>query len=141
MFTGTNNGITQCYTVYNERGDQFGNCGHAGGDYLPCATEDVFCGQRFCEFGDLNNNIGGVSILTVFAFDDNRVQQRCRAITIPPTSDTTSPGLVNDGTRCGDDQVRLHSLLPVSPYKQQHNRVNCINAHHSMCVILVYNYM
>ena len=105
-FTGTNNGIDECYTGYNTRGDRFGNCGHSGGSYNPCADEDIFCGQRFCEVGDYMGN-SGVTLFTVSAFDENRVLQECNAFGIPPSADFVSPGLVSDGTRCGGEQVCL----------------------------------
>ena len=39
----------------------------------------------------------------------------CRSFTSNPGADVVSPGLVQDGTKCGTDQVCLsHACVPVS---------------------------
>lgn len=100
-------GLDRCYTSYNERGDEFGNCGHTSTQYLPCSSRfvaiiiviggnistysetyflavhcsDVFCGLRFCMEGTFQGGFSGLSLftLTVGVFDSGAVR-RCRYV-------------------------------------------------------------
>ena len=64
------------------------------------------CGVLYCQFGSFINvdNIR-TAVVTVFGRDENGVQHRCRGSVTAATSDAINPGLVDDGTRCGDDRV------------------------------------
>ncbi len=116
--TDTNKGIDQCYSR-NSAGNQFGNCGHSFSQdqYLPCASGDEMCGLLFCQEGDFNNvdNIF-TTIITVSSRDNNGDTQQCRASVVSANSDFINPGLVDDGTRCGDQNVRPCII----PYRQMY---------------------
>ncbi len=70
------------------------------------------CGLLFCESGEFNNvNNVFTTIITVTHRDDNGVRQDCRASVAPVTSDVINPGLVEDGTRCGDQSVSVIEII------------------------------
>ncbi|XP_064381909.1 zinc metalloproteinase-disintegrin-like EoMP06 isoform X2 [Halichondria panicea] len=103
----TNKGIDQCYSR-NLAGNQFGNCGHdpSQNQYLSCASGDEMCGLLYCEFGEFTNpNNIFTTVITVSNRDDNRVSHQCRGSVTPTSSDAVNPGLVDEGTKCGDEMV------------------------------------
>ena len=110
---GTNKGVDGCY-ANNEDGDALGNCGHdiARDTYIPCAPEDAMCGVLYCEVGEFNN-VDRIStfVVTVNGRDENGRFQQCRGSVTAATSDAINPGLVDDGTKCGDDRVCSSDVL------------------------------
>ncbi len=104
----TNKGIDQCYSRNLGSNGQFGNCGHdpSQGQFISCAPGSEMCGVLFCEPGDFTNpNSVFTTIITVSNRDDNGVFRDCRGSVTLATSDAVNPGLVDDGTKCGDDMV------------------------------------
>lgn len=101
---GSEGGSEDCYTRLNVDGDQFGNCGYSGGAFVPCPPEHAQCGQLQCTEGEfVRGDVGGfLSILRTSLGGG----ETCRSFTSQPSSDTPSPGLVADGTRCGNGSVR-----------------------------------
>ena len=100
--------VQQCYDVYNVGNDEFGNCGYSGGRLVSCAPEDVLCGQLQCDSGTFQRQVNiGVNILTG-RVRVNGVVEDCRSFSpLSPPTDITHPGLVEDGTRCGDNRVSI----------------------------------
>ena len=81
------------------------NCGSNRGRFIPCTPENAQCGQLQCMEGDFTR--GGVSeSLTIFR--STRGSLTCRSFTTEANSDTVSPGLVPEGTRCGNQRVSCH---------------------------------
>ena len=97
----TSKGSDVCYSTYNTRGDQFGNCGHTSSSFIPCSTRcekmpvfanvhdlqlvpshysDVQCGQLHCVVGNYQQTADvAVTILTVSAFNPSTFSvDRCR---------------------------------------------------------------
>lgn len=90
-----------CYSVFNVRGNFAGNCGYSGGTFDACVQKDVLCGQLHCDSGNfINNENRAVTIIR------NAVRgNQCVSFTSGPESDTPSPGLVDDGSKCGDEKA------------------------------------
>lgn len=64
------------------------------------------CGQLFCQEGSFQNTVNSVYILTVSAYvTANRRAENCNAFTPPANSDIISPGLVDDGIKCGSGKM------------------------------------
>ena len=108
----TNKGIDQCYSRNSGSDGRFGNCGHdpSQDQFLRCSSEDEMCGVLFCEPGDFTNpNSIFTTIITVTNRDDNGVFRDCRGSVTPSSSDAVNPGLVDEGTKCGDEMVCLQT--------------------------------
>ena len=94
-----------CYDDLNTDGNRFGSCGYSDGGFVPCSSANVLCGQLQCDSGSYQDTISGVTPST-FRIRTSSGTINCRSFahTNPPT-DLMHPGLVQDGTRCGDDRV------------------------------------
>lgn len=103
----TEKGVPECYTQLNIAGSQSGNCGARDGQYVACAPEHAQCGQLMCDGGRFQfNELSGLSVRTnAETVTSDSVTQTCSSFTLPPAADTVSPGLVPDGTRCGNESV------------------------------------
>ena len=64
------------------------------------------CGQLFCQHGTFQNTVNSVYILEVGVYvpSTRRIEQ-CIAFTTPSNSDVMSPGLVEDGMKCGSGKM------------------------------------
>lgn len=92
----SDSGSSQCYGL-NVRGDEFGNCGSSQLDYRSCDSENLECGQLQCGDGEFTNpDVAAALRILTFRFS----METCKSFTARPSSDTLSPGLVADGTRC-----------------------------------------
>ena len=108
VIVGTENGDLECYSQLNVRGSIQGNCGARDNQYVACEPENTQCGQLMCNGGGIfqRSQVPGLSPLvrtTGISSDSGR--HTCASFTISPTADTISPGLVPDGTRCGNESV------------------------------------
>uniref|UniRef100_A0A1X7VG30 Peptidase M12B domain-containing protein n=1 Tax=Amphimedon queenslandica TaxID=400682 RepID=A0A1X7VG30_AMPQE len=93
-----------CYTQFNTRGIPWGHCGADGTNYIPCTTENAFCGSLQCNGGRIIfNNVKSRSALT--AYTRFASDQECRSVTTRADADEVSPGFVVDGTSCGTDRM------------------------------------
>ena len=104
--SGSRKGVAECYTQRNVVGDTYGNCGHSSTAFQQCATSDVLCGQLQCTVGQYQARVNvGVTIATAYAYSSGR-WERCQSFTTQPGAvDTNSPGLVLDGTKCGNSRM------------------------------------
>lgn len=100
--------VQQCYDVYNVEANEFGNCGYSGSAFVACSAEDVLCGQLQCDSGTFQRQVNvGVNILTGRVRVNGGIED-CRSFSpLSPPTDTMHPGLVEDGTRCGDNRVSI----------------------------------
>lgn len=108
---GSGKGSDDCFTAFNTDGNQFGNCGYNSVDFIACDPSDVFCGQLHCIPGNFQLDLEfSLTILTVSVGD-----QSCRSFTSNPGEDFMSPGLVQDGTRCGNQSLCFQQeCIPIS---------------------------
>lgn len=90
-------------------GEGSGNCGYSRGEFIACEPEHAQCGQLQCTAGDFMRGdvSGSLTIFTDFARNDDGDFEECRSFTTSPDSDTVSPGLVADGTKCGNASVSV----------------------------------
>ncbi|XP_071435262.1 disintegrin and metalloproteinase domain-containing protein 9-like [Pithys albifrons albifrons] len=94
-----------CFTEVNSKGDRFGNCGFHGRDYKKCSRSNAMCGKLQCEnvkampvFG-----IKPAIILTPTTNDTT-----CWGVDFQLGSDVPDPGMVNEGTKCGNGKICRH---------------------------------
>lgn len=93
-----------CFQEINRMGDRFGNCGNQNYGYKKCESRNAMCGKLQCSqlqkvtvFGlqpaVISTSIGGVS---------------CHGVDFMLGSDVPDPGMVQEGTRCGNDKVCMN---------------------------------
>uniref|UniRef100_A0A8D2QD59 Uncharacterized protein n=1 Tax=Zonotrichia albicollis TaxID=44394 RepID=A0A8D2QD59_ZONAL len=92
-------GEASCYNV-NEMGKYFGYCRQEQGTYLPCKRKDKLCGKLFCSGGREMPRDG--SLLSFRA---------CKGSFSRGGGD--DPGMILDGTKCGNGMVSGESPLPL----------------------------
>ncbi|XP_061585630.1 disintegrin and metalloproteinase domain-containing protein 9 isoform X2 [Cololabis saira] len=93
-----------CFLDVNSKGDRFGNCGYANHNYRKCESRNALCGKLQC------SNIQSV---TVFGIEPSIIispisGDKCYAVDFNLGSDVPDPGMVNEGTKCGDDKVCMN---------------------------------
>ncbi|KAG7480703.1 hypothetical protein MATL_G00059070 [Megalops atlanticus] len=93
-----------CFKDVNLKGDRFGNCGYQGHGYKKCETRNAMCGKLQCE------NVGSV---TVFGIEPSIIKTpvagtKCWGVDFLLGSDVPDPGMVNEGTKCGENKVCLN---------------------------------
>ncbi|KAK6165793.1 hypothetical protein SNE40_022640 [Patella caerulea] len=100
-------GDDQCFERFNPTGNFNGHCGkdEATGTYAKCSAEDMLCGLLHCEFGNkepLNGPDKGFSKTTVYSNDQ---EYECKSVHGPTMMDMPNMGLVQDGTKCGNNKI------------------------------------
>ena len=98
--------VEECYNEYNTGTDSRGNCGYSNEVFVACAPEDILCGQLQCSSGTYQRRLNiGVRIRTTRP-TVNGVTETCQTFSpLSPPTDFMHPGLVEDGTRCGNERV------------------------------------
>ncbi|XP_078487165.1 zinc metalloproteinase-disintegrin-like NaMP isoform X1 [Ciona intestinalis] len=92
-----------CYERVNKLGNWNGNCGRGTSGFIKCTKEDSKCGKLQCSGG------GDRPIVARdrYAFK-NTIERKYECKTISSddnATDVSDPGLVRDGTRCGDGKI------------------------------------
>ncbi|XP_078056789.1 disintegrin and metalloproteinase domain-containing protein 12-like [Mustelus asterias] len=94
-----------CYEFTNEEGNEFGNCGKDENDkYIKCQSQDVACGKIQCKGGGSKPIRGGNLDIVTTRMTVNGVKYVCRG-TYSSFFDSSSPDLVEQGTKCGDNKA------------------------------------
>ncbi|XP_063051414.1 disintegrin and metalloproteinase domain-containing protein 9 isoform X1 [Engraulis encrasicolus] len=93
-----------CFEFVNSKGDRFGNCGYHDRGYRRCETRNAKCGKLQCE----NVNSG-----TVFGINPSFIQTpigstKCWGVDFMLGPDVPDPGMVGEGTKCGENKVCLN---------------------------------
>ncbi|KAM9330285.1 disintegrin and metalloproteinase domain-containing protein 19-like [Gastrophryne carolinensis] len=98
-----------CFINVNKAGDQYGNCGKdTKGNYVKCEPRDAKCGKIQCESSATKPKQGNTASI------DNTIHYngygvKCRGTysyaTQNEDGDSSDPGLVMTGTKCGDGMV------------------------------------
>ncbi|XP_062518538.1 uncharacterized protein LOC134193719 [Corticium candelabrum] len=92
-----------CYDTGNRRGDECGHCGVVSFNiYKACSTSDVRCGLLQCRGGRGDGATTGVIHYTV---DHLLYTCTCRNVSINVGDDMLDLGLIDDGTKCGDNMI------------------------------------
>ncbi|XP_069833203.1 disintegrin and metalloproteinase domain-containing protein 19-like isoform X2 [Dendropsophus ebraccatus] len=97
-----------CFIDVNKAGDRYGNCGKDGnGQFVKCKSKDAKCGKIQCEStAQRPKHDNTVSMDTTIQFNGQEV--KCRgtySYSLQEEGDSSDPGLVMTGTKCGDGMV------------------------------------
>ncbi|CAM9099826.1 unnamed protein product, partial [Lampetra planeri] len=95
-----------CFKDVNSKGDRFGNCGYQNYGYKKCESRNALCGKLQCS----NIQAGKV---TVFGIEPSIISTpiaggKCYGVDFRLGSDVPDPGMVNEGTKCGDNKVCMN---------------------------------
>nr|XP_043882840.1 disintegrin and metalloproteinase domain-containing protein 9-like isoform X1 [Solea senegalensis] len=90
-----------CFKDVNSKGDRFGNCGYQNYGYKKCESRNALCGKLQCS---------NVQAQTVFGIEPSIISTpiagtKCYGVDFMLGSDVPDPGMVNEGTKCGDNKV------------------------------------
>ncbi|XP_038559192.1 disintegrin and metalloproteinase domain-containing protein 9 [Micropterus salmoides] len=93
-----------CFKDVNSKGDRFGNCGYHNFGYKKCESRNAMCGKLQCS---------NVQAVTVFGIEPSIISTpitggKCYGVDFMLGSDVPDPGMVNEGTKCGDNKVCLN---------------------------------
>ncbi|KAM6965431.1 disintegrin and metalloproteinase domain-containing protein 9-like [Aplochiton taeniatus] len=93
-----------CFKEVNSKGDRFGNCGYLNYGYKKCESRNAKCGKLQCS---------NVQSVTVFGIEPSIITTpiagtKCWGVDFMLGSDVPDPGMVNEGTKCGEDKVCLN---------------------------------
>ncbi|GAB6031770.1 hypothetical protein CHUAL_010178 [Chamberlinius hualienensis] len=99
----------KCFEKFNQQGSFNGNCGSdANGNFKKCEPEHVTCGSLQCKGGSSTPLVLGLSkeyMRTVVSIGGGEFE--CK-VTSGSFGTNQNLGLVQDGTRCGDERVCLN---------------------------------
>uniref|UniRef100_H3CK01 ADAM metallopeptidase domain 9a n=1 Tax=Tetraodon nigroviridis TaxID=99883 RepID=H3CK01_TETNG len=94
-----------CFRNVNSKGDRFGNCGYQNYGYKKCESRrNALCGKLQCS--NIQTSIVfsiQPSIISTFIDGAN-----CYGVDFQLGSDVPDPGMVNAGTKCGDERVCIN---------------------------------
>ncbi|XP_071340199.1 disintegrin and metalloproteinase domain-containing protein 9 isoform X1 [Trachinotus anak] len=93
-----------CFKDVNSKGDRFGNCGYQSIGYKKCESRNALCGKLQCS---------NVQAVTVFGIEPSIISTpiagaKCYGVDFMLGSDVPDPGMVNEGTKCGDNKVCMN---------------------------------
>lgn len=93
-----------CFKDVNSKGDRFGNCGYLNYGYKKCESRHALCGKLQCS---------NVQSTTVFGIEPSIISTpiggtKCFGVDFRLGSDVPDPGMVQEGTRCGEDKVCMN---------------------------------
>ncbi|XP_062504018.1 disintegrin and metalloproteinase domain-containing protein 12-like isoform X1 [Corticium candelabrum] len=93
-----------CYQRINIAGDLYGHCGKTSNNkFKPCEASDVFCGKIQCSSSKSYPIIGTTKQSTSYTFGN----VTCRGASVNLGEDILDPGVVEDGTKCGENKICL----------------------------------
>ncbi|XP_041855095.1 disintegrin and metalloproteinase domain-containing protein 9 isoform X2 [Melanotaenia boesemani] len=93
-----------CFKEVNSKGDRFGNCGYTTYGYKKCESRNALCGKLQCS---------NVQTVTVFGIEPSIISTpiggaKCYGVDFMLGTDVPDPGMVNEGTKCGDNKVCIN---------------------------------
>uniref|UniRef100_A0A3B5LVI6 Uncharacterized protein n=1 Tax=Xiphophorus couchianus TaxID=32473 RepID=A0A3B5LVI6_9TELE len=93
-----------CFKDVNSKGDRFGNCGYQHYGYKKCESRNAQCGKLQC----LNVKGGTVFGILPSIITTPIHGATCFGVDFMLGSDVPDPGMVNEGTKCGDNKVCMN---------------------------------
>ncbi|XP_016898639.1 disintegrin and metalloproteinase domain-containing protein 9 isoform X2 [Cynoglossus semilaevis] len=98
-----------CFKDVNSKGDRFGNCGPQNYGFKKCESRHALCGKLQCS----NVQTPGDDVKTIFGIKPSYIitapaGAKCYGVDFQLGSDVPDPGMVNEGTKCGDNKVCLN---------------------------------
>ncbi|XP_038153418.1 disintegrin and metalloproteinase domain-containing protein 9 isoform X2 [Cyprinodon tularosa] len=94
-----------CFKDVNSKGDRFGNCGYQHYGYKKCESRNAKCGKLQCL------NLGSETVFGIhpaIITTPTEGGAKCFGVDFMLGSDVPDPGMVNEGTKCGDNKVCLN---------------------------------
>ncbi|KAM9744067.1 LOW QUALITY PROTEIN: disintegrin and metalloproteinase domain-containing protein 9-like [Menidia menidia] len=93
-----------CFKDVNSKGDRFGNCGYQNYGYKKCESRNSLCGKLQC------SNVLGSS---AFGVEPSIISTpiggaKCFGVDFMLGSDVPDPGMVHEGTKCGEHKVCIN---------------------------------
>ncbi|XP_062237209.1 disintegrin and metalloproteinase domain-containing protein 9 isoform X1 [Platichthys flesus] len=93
-----------CFKDVNSKGDRFGNCGYQNYGHKKCESRNAVCGKLQCS---------DVQAVTVFGIEPSIIitpigGAKCYGVDFMLGSDVPDPGMVSEGTKCGEDKVCMN---------------------------------
>ncbi|KAM3611728.1 uncharacterized protein V6R79_023285 [Siganus canaliculatus] len=93
-----------CFKDVNSKGDRFGNCGYHNYGYRKCESRNAMCGKLQCS---------NVQPTTVFGIEPSIISTpiagaKCYGVDFMLGSDVPDPGMVSEGTKCGENKVCMN---------------------------------
>ncbi|KAM9394176.1 disintegrin and metalloproteinase domain-containing protein 9-like [Pholidichthys leucotaenia] len=95
-----------CFKDINSKGDRFGNCGFHGYGHKKCESRNAMCGKLQCSNVKEKKTVFGIqpSIISTPMAGGGE----CYGVDFMLGSDVPDPGMVNEGTKCGDNKVCMN---------------------------------
>ncbi|XP_054586328.2 disintegrin and metalloproteinase domain-containing protein 9 isoform X2 [Nothobranchius furzeri] len=94
-----------CFKDVNSNGDRFGNCGYQQYGYRKCESRNALCGKLQCSNVQHETVFGIVPAIIITPIG----KAKCFGVDFKLGSDVPDPGMVNEGTKCGDNKVCMNS--------------------------------
>ncbi|XP_031426204.1 disintegrin and metalloproteinase domain-containing protein 9-like isoform X2 [Clupea harengus] len=88
----------ECFELLNSKGDRFGNCGY---NIVKCEKRNAMCGKLQCENVRSRKVFGIEPDISSTSFGSHT----CWGVDLRLGLDVPDPIMVNDGTKCGENQV------------------------------------
>ncbi|XP_038648856.1 disintegrin and metalloproteinase domain-containing protein 12-like [Scyliorhinus canicula] len=125
---GAKDAATLCYSLTNQRGNEYGNCGEDDNHhYKACNDADARCGKIQCKGGRAQPIRGGTVDILNSQFNVGGKTYECRA-TFSTLPDSSFPDLVQQGTKCGPHKVCYNAKCQdVSVFKVKQCDATCNN--------------
>ncbi|EDV20167.1 uncharacterized protein TRIADDRAFT_32380, partial [Trichoplax adhaerens] len=121
-----------CWDRLNVAGNKYGFCKKtSAGQFIGCTASNVQCGKLHCDTQASKPAIGSTWSSATVTFTQQTI---CKSASVDLGSDIPDPGIVLDGTKCGDKKIcfdnecrNISSVINV----KQCNPVDCSN--HGIC--------
>ncbi|KAM9475193.1 disintegrin and metalloproteinase domain-containing protein 9 isoform 2-T2 [Clarias gariepinus] len=99
-----------CFKDVNSKGDRFGNCGYQLHNMKKCESRNAMCGKLQCELEKIQNiqNIVVFGIKPSISHTPLHDNTMCYGVDFRMGTDVPDPGMVNEGTKCGENKVCLN---------------------------------
>ncbi|KAM3867601.1 disintegrin and metalloproteinase domain-containing protein 9-like [Diretmus argenteus] len=93
-----------CFKDVNSKGDRFGNCGYQNYGYKKCESRNALCGKLQC------SNVQGSMVYGIMPsiITTPIAGTMCYGVDFSLGSDVPDPGMVSEGTKCGDNKVCMN---------------------------------
>ncbi|XP_005107366.1 disintegrin and metalloproteinase domain-containing protein 22 isoform X2 [Aplysia californica] len=104
---GAKGGHDQCFQRFNPTGNFNGHCGkdkHSG-SYAKCQHDNILCGLLHCEGGRNSPLYGSDKGFSTTNVNANDIEYECKTVHGPAMMDMPHMGMVQDGTKCGENKV------------------------------------
>ncbi|EDV20168.1 uncharacterized protein TRIADDRAFT_64349 [Trichoplax adhaerens] len=125
-----------CWDNLNKMGNESGFCKKTdAGQFIACTASNVQCGKLHCDSQAIRPVIGNSWNLSIAAFVSRPGKLTiCKSISGNLGSDIPDPGIVLEGTKCGDKKIcfdnecrNINSVINI----KQCNPIDCSN--HGIC--------